>query len=310
MKQLLLVALMISAIPAAKASNTQNWKPKYQTSKTSSSLTQGKDVNFKVFSKVGIQKEFKSEDLVVAPATKTTKKSTKLIKPINPKVAKHPLTKLYLKKYIGKIAYESLKVKTAGYKQEAVPVLIEVMKSAKFPEKNRWTATFMLGRIMGVKAAPFIAKFVSHPSWMLRLASLKTLAALNQNQFKGLYARAIKDKALIVRFQALENIRTMKIKDLAPHVWGMLYNKANYAGQKGQRKRAHIIKNVIKTMGELGFKKAKKPMLAMIQKKKYSDIYQELDYSLSKLSKKKSPKGGMTVKKYYWSKIAISETTI
>ena len=64
------------------------------------------------------------------------------------------------------------------------------------------------------------------------------------------------------------------------------------------------------TMGDLGFSKARKPMLTMIQKKKYSDIHEELDYALSKISTKPSPKGNLSVKKHFWNKMAISEQTI
>ena len=90
----------------------------------------------------------------------------------------------------------------------------------------------------------------------------------------------------------------------------MLYDKKNYVASEGQRKRGNIVKTIIKTMGDLGFSKARKPMLTMIQKKKYSDIHEELDYALSKISTKPSPKGNLSVKKHYWSKMAISEKTI
>ena len=119
-----------------------------------------------------------------------------------------------------------------------------------------------------------------------------------------IYSRLLKDKAMIVRVQALENIRAMKLTGLAPYVWAMLYDKENYSMSEGVRKRGSIIKTVIKTMGDLGFEKAKKPMLTMIQKKKYSDIHEELDYSLSKLSKAPSPKGDINIKRHFWKKKA------
>ncbi len=203
-----------------------------------------------------------------------------------------------------------LKDRTLEMKQKAVPVLINVMKRSDYPERNRWVATFMLGRIMGKKSSSFISKFASHPNWMMRLASLKTLLALGQDQYKGIYARALKDDAMVVRMQALDNIKKMKIKSLAPYVWAMLYDKSNYAGQKGDRKRAHIIKQAITAVGDLEFKKAKKPMLTMIQNEKYKDVFSELDYSLNKLTDKSSPDGGITVKKHYWSRLALKTKTL
>ena len=219
-----------------------------------------------------------------------------------------------IKRYQGslksKSARNQLMKDTLQMTQNAVPVLTRVMKSSSFPENNRWLATFMLGRIMGKKSAPFISKFAAHPHWMLRLASLKVLLALGQKQYKDLYVRALKDKALIVRHQALENINRFELKNLAPYVWGMLYDKSNYKGAQGDRKRTNIIKEIILTMGNLGFDKAKKPMFKMIQNRKYQDIFSELDQSLSKLTKKQSPEGNISAKQYYWSREALKETTI
>lgn len=209
------------------------------------------------------------------------------------------------KSYLSKLKSESLKLA-----QDAVPTLIKVMKSKDFPDENRWIATFMLGRIMGVKSAKFISKFANHPNWMMRLASLKVLLHLDQKSFQGIYARALEDKSLIVRHQALQNIKEMQLRDLAPYVWKMLYNRDNYVGGKGERKRSHIIADAIKTVGDLELDKAKSPMLKMISNKKYRDVHNELDYSLSKLYKKESPNGNLEVKKNYWSKVAISELTI
>lgn len=220
------------------------------------------------------------------------------------------LLKMYQNELKGKIAKDKLRDETLKLTQKAVPVLIKVMKENSFPENNRWLATFMLGRIMGKKSAIFISKFAKHPNWMLRLASLKVLMALNQKQFLGIYGHALKDKALIVRHQALENINKMKLNDLGPNVWGMLYDESNYSGAKGKLKRTNIIKEIILTIGNLDFQKAKKPMLTMIQDKKYKDIFEELDKSLSKLSKLPSPQGNISSKQYFWSRQALKDKTI
>ena len=182
------------------------------------------------------------------------------------------------------------------------------MKNKKFPEENRWVATFMLGRIMGVKSSDFIAKFTTHPNWMMRLASLKVLLHLNQKRFKNRYAKALEDKSLIVRHQALQMIREMELKELAPLVWKMIYNKSNYVGTQGFRKRSHIIGDAIKTVGDLELQAAKKPLHKMIKNPRYRDLYSDLDYSLSKLYKFRSPAGSIDTKKKYWNNIEIKKT--
>jgi hypothetical protein len=206
-----------------------------------------------------------------------------------------------------------LKKKTLSYGPAAVPALIEIMKSSKFPDKNKWVATFLLGKIVGKKSAPFISRFIQHPNWIMRMASLKTLNALKASSYDGLYAFALKDKSMIVRGQALENIRSMNLNKMAPAVWAMLYDKQNYhvpKKKKGKIKRTNLIKKVILTIGDLRFKKAESSLLTMIQKKKYKDIFSEMDYALSKITGKSSPKGKYFVKKEYWKRFRMKNMTI
>ena len=277
--KLFLIGMLCASV--SFAATKKDWKPKYEQK----TLT-----------------ELKSKVKPVSKKKRTQKKSSI--------IPDHPLEALYLKKSPRKSFITKLKSETLKYKQKAVPTLIKVMKGKAYPEENRWVATFMLGRIMGKKSANFISKFTKHPNWMLRLAALKVLLHLEQKQFRGIYARLLEDKSLIVRHQALQNIKEMKLKSLAPYVWKMLYNKQNYVGIKGARKRSNIISDAIKIVGDLDLQKAKKAMLKMITKKKYKDVHAELDYSLSKLYKKSSPRGSFEVKKNYWSKIALSEVTI
>lgn len=287
---LLLMSLFILAYSASvRAAKEQKWIPKYQQKKLSQKL-----VDTKLKTKKLLKNDQKIEKF---DHSNLSAKQIKLIKRYQ-----HPIKKKFIRNALIK--------DTLSLAQKAVPVLTRVMKGSEYPENNRWLATFMLGRVMGKKAAPFISKFTAHPHWMLRLASLKVLLALGQKQYQNVYIRALKDKAMIVRHQALENINRFELKNLAPYVWGMLYDKTNYKGDKGDRKRTNIIKEVILSMGHLGFEKAKKPMLKMIQNRKYKDIYSELDQSLSKLSKSPSPKGNITSKQYFWSRQALKETTI
>ncbi|HAZ11812.1 MAG: hypothetical protein A2X86_07830 [Bdellovibrionales bacterium GWA2_49_15] len=196
---------------------------------------------------------------------------------------------------------------TAG---RAVPALIEVMKNAKYPDKSRWLATFMLGRAMGKKAAPFIGKFTAHPSWVMRLAALKVLLALKQHEMVDVYARTLRDDSMIVRTQALANVRDLKLDKLAPNVWAMLYDKRNYYEAKKATKRSNIIKEVITAVGELRFEKARDPLLTMIQKDKYSDVFEEINKSLEKITGQDAPKGDRQVKRHYWSRYVLTSKTI
>lgn len=190
---------------------------------------------------------------------------------------------------------------------KAVPVLIKVMKESKYPEQNRWQATMLLGQIMGKKSAPFIARFADHPHWMMRVASLKALLALKQDSYHQVYSKALRDPSLIVRVQALDNISRMQIKPLAPHVWNMLYDQSNYSGDAGNRKRTSIVKSVIRTIGDVRYDKAEKPLAKLIQNPKYTDLMDDLDYSLEKITGEVSPNSADQRRKF-WTKVALTET--
>ncbi|MFG1485844.1 HEAT repeat domain-containing protein [Halobacteriovorax sp. RZ-2] len=207
---------------------------------------------------------------------------------------------------------DKLKKQVLKLKGKSVAALINVMKDEKYPEKNRWMATFLLGRVMGKKSAPFISKFAKHPNWVMRMAALKSLLALNQTDYKDVYKQSLKDNSLIVRYQALENVKRMNLTDLAPNIWAMLYDKRNYHINEKLKstKRAHIVKEIITTIGDLKFEKAKKPLLSMIQKDKYSDIHREISETLEKITGRKAPNGNLKEKKRFWSKISQATVVI
>lgn len=192
---------------------------------------------------------------------------------------------------------------------KAVPALVEVMKSSKYPDKNRWIATFLMGKVMGKKSSPFISRFVEHPNWVMRMASLKTLLALKEKNYSKAYITALKDDSFIVRKQALDNIKKLEITEAAPNVWAMLYDKKNYYSNKNGAKRTNLIKDAVKTVGDLKFKKALDPLFTMIQKKKYQDIFEEMEYSLQKITGKKGPDSDINTKRRFWKKIALASKT-
>ena len=198
-----------------------------------------------------------------------------------------------------------LKRHTFKHRQKAVPVLIKVMKESKYPEQNRWHATMLLAQVMGTKSAPFIAKFADHPHWMMRVAALKALLGLHQAEYHAVYAKALKDPSLIVRVQALDNISQLKITSLGPNVWSMMYDQSNYTGEKGARKRTSIVKSIIRTVGDVKFEKAQKPLAKLIQKPKYQDLIDDLDYSLEKITGEVSP-NSVEQRRKFWSKVALT----
>tara|TARA_Y100001954_G_scaffold77059_1_gene84641 strand:+ start:14020 stop:14826 length:807 start_codon:yes stop_codon:yes gene_type:complete len=197
------------------------------------------------------------------------------------------------------------KIKNLSFRMSgaSVPILIKAMKSNKFPDKNRWAATFILGKIMGKKSVPLLIKYLEHPNFILRLASLKTLLQLKERNLKGNLKKVLRDKSLLVRIQALENIKRLKLKKYSNDVWKMLFEKKNYHNLKNKKfVRGRIIRKVVRVLGDLNFKRALGPFLKLIQKDHYQDLFFDIDYSLQKLSGKKSPDGSEKLKRFFWKK--------
>lgn len=234
---------------------------------------------------------------------------------IDSSTIKEKLLSKYMVNYSDKKQMNELKDLTLAHGKQSAEALIEVMKNGKYPDKNRWVATFLLGQIAGDKSAPFLAKFLKHPSWVMRMASLKTMLALKQNKYESQYAMLLSDDSFIVRSQALENIRTLNLTHSAPLVWAMLYDKKNYHqptlnGKELKTKRTNIIKSIITTIGDLKFEKAKAPLIKMFQKDKYNDIFNEMDQSLTKITGLKSGTGDVKSKRIFWQRMALDSTIL
>jgi len=242
-----------------------------------------------------------------SPVTKKAQKAEP-VKKVAPKFDRTTLKGQLLSSFYhlgsSKESKKILKKKVISNGGKSVPALVEVMKKDIYPDNSRWLATLLLGRVMGKRGAAYIARFMEHPSWVLRMASLKTLLALSAKEYGGYFAKLLKDKSFIVRTQALENIKLLGLNKYAPHVWSMLYDKKNYYESKksSKAKRTNIIKNAVTAIGDLKFKKAQDPLFKMIQKNRYDDMFNEIEYSLEQITGKKSPKGTRQIKRRFWKK--------
>lgn len=167
---------------------------------------------------------------------------------------------------------------------KAVPLLINTIKNPDSSDRQLWVSTISLGKVAGKKASKFLVRLLEHPNWVLRLASLKTLLALKEKRYTQKYVRALKDSSLLVRKQALENIKRLRLKQHATKVWAMIFDKSNYAGKL--KKRMDIVGDAIKVVGILGYKSAFKPLLVMAKKEHYRDIHPQIKFSLAMLAKK------------------------
>jgi precorrin-6x reductase len=85
----------------------------------------------------------------------------------------------------------------------------------------------------------------------------------------------------------------------------MMYDKSNYSGEAGTRKRTSIVRSIIRTVGDIKFEKAKNPLAKLIQKPKYQDLIEDLDYSLEKITGKNSPNSSAEARRKFWSQVNV-----
>jgi HEAT repeat protein len=170
-----------------------------------------------------------------------------------------------------------------------VPSLIKVINEKNYSDQGKWLACFYIGKVMGKNATNYLNKLLNHPNWIIRLASLKTLLNLNVKDNGSNYAAKLKDESYLVRLQAIENIKILKLNNYAPKIIEVLTDKRNYSIQKGKHKRTEIIKSAIRALGELKYVPIEKGLKNMLSKNYNSDIKNDLKKSLTHLSVKNSP---------------------
>jgi hypothetical protein len=185
--------------------------------------------------------------------------------------------------------YQALEKKILELGTKSVPSLISAMKSSDYPDKSRWLATLSLAKIMGDKSVSFIEKFLNHPHWMLRLASLKVIGGIKGHEDK--LASSLFDKSLIIRNEALGIIKRRQIKEQSKAVWKMLFDKKNYSNiEKNKKIKPNgILKNIIETLGVIGGDHEAKMLSKLYFDKNYFSFRPDIDDTLEILTGKKSP---------------------
>ncbi len=194
-----------------------------------------------------------------------------------------------------KITAKELRSYALSMGTKSVPVIIKVMKEGRFPDQNRWVATFLLAQLMGNKSAPVLAKFLKHPLWMMRLASLRTLLILKQTQYELEYVALLNDPALLVRKQAMENIEKLKLKKAASAVVSVMKHSRN-----PKDKDPMMVEQAARTIAALDYRPATKELFNSFEDKDLKNSYASINDSLEILSRRKSPPGSWEIKRAFW----------
>lgn len=91
----------------------------------------------------------------------------------------------------------------------AVSPLLTLARDASLPDDRRYIAVMAAAQLGGLAGAPQIHPLLEDRSWMVRSASLKALGALRHPASARPVMKSLKDRALVVRLQAVETLEQL-----------------------------------------------------------------------------------------------------
>ncbi len=192
--------------------------------------------------------------------------------------------KIFKQKKIEKAQLKEIEKYVKANPKESVPFLLTVMKDESIIEKNRWPCFFWLASITGKESSRLLSLFLNHPSWMIRLAALKSLASLGGKENIEVITKRLKDVSILVKIEAIKSLVFLKAKEKASFIWSMIFDSSNYHTVKGKKRRSGVIAAVIWAVGELGLVEKMRELTILSKDKGYSDLKNELSGSIKKLS--------------------------
>jgi HEAT repeat protein len=217
-----------------------------------------------------------------------------------PNLAK--LRALFLVNYRQEKDREVLKNETLMLGAKSAEVLLEVMKKPIFPDTNRWTATFLLTRLTGKAAAPVLSKFLKHQNWMMRLAALKCLTLIKAKEHLNASSNLLWDPSLLVSKQMLLTISKLKLTKASDDIVTLIKNVATHELSKNDKA---FLESAVLTLGALKHEPAKPLLSSLMLSDHYKEISFAVDYSLEKITGKKSPNGDLVAKRDFWKMQAL-----
>lgn len=188
---------------------------------------------------------------------------------------------------------------------EAVKPLLDITLNERNSDEVRRTSLFGLGRIAGKESIPVIRRFMSHNSWMLRDAALKTAAALDARELSPQIEGRLRDNALVVRTTAVQTIGHLKLRQSAPKLIEALFDPLNYNGQKP----LWIHRHILQTLKEFEYKPAVPRLVQLLDKSRDKGLQAQVVQTLEGLTGKSFSGKSLDQQIYLWKRNTISERT-
>ncbi|GEM_PF-1540409 len=121
-------------------------------------------------------------------------------------------------------------------------ILHEILESNSSSESMRWASLIGVARLNGKKSLETLRTYMSHSSWLLRDAAIKSAVALNARELAPHIESRLQDEALVIRTSAVDAIGQLKLKTSSKKLLAALFDPSNTHGGKALWIHQHILK--------------------------------------------------------------------
>lgn len=188
------------------------------------------------------------------------------------------------------------------YGDSALDPLMMLVNRPGTSDRDLYISMMAIGRIGRTKATPLLLSKLEHPSWMVRSASLKSIAQYSRNGPVDVYpiAERLFDKALVVRMDAVKALEALRNPVAIPSLLKALHDPSNY--HKG--KSLWVPLQIVESLRAYPLKKHQLKELRPVFKshKKDPKLAQSLVRTLERLTHNPTPADlpRMSQKIRYW----------
>ena len=120
------------------------------------------------------------------------------------------------------------------YGVRAVRPLLQIASDQRAEDQNRYVALMGAARIGGYSSAPLLTPYLKDKSWMMRSGALRAISILQNQEVSASVLPLLKDRALVVRVEAVDAVEKLKPAGSVPALLATLDDPMNYHGGRAQ----------------------------------------------------------------------------
>jgi HEAT repeat protein len=173
------------------------------------------------------------------------------------------------------------------YGTNAVDPLLSIAVNKKHADADRYVALMGVARLGGRGVAPQLTGFLKDPSWMLRSGSLRALSALKDENTSTAVLPLLKDKALVVRLEAVQAAEKLRPSGTAQALAVAANDPANFHAGRAQ----WVPQRALAALVSMEAREAAPLLRPLLERNSDQDILQQTILALEVMTGKKLEPG-------------------